>query len=123
MSFEQIDPTRMYQISGQVYPLQTGCISLAIAVGTTVIAASATQRHRIFGVVAQTNGAAPGLLILKAGAAQKLIVGPGTTAAGLPFTLPVIDSGYWETATNEAVLADVTTTAIYLTISYITYTP
>jgi len=120
---EIVDPIRKFMINGQVYTLATQYNTLTVSNNQSILAAVSTQRHRVMGIIAQTNGATPGVLTLKTGSTTRMIIAPGPSAQGGGFALPVIDSGYFETATNELLQADVGTTGIYLTVFYLTYTP
>lgn len=122
---EWIDPTKRYQVNGQVFAIDCAFASFAVGNNQAIVAGVTGRRHRVMGFLLQSQAAAIGTISLKdsnAGTVKILSVGP-SGAAGPPFLLPVIDGGYFDTVTGSGVYVDVFTNAIHLTVFYISYVP
>ena len=53
-----VDSIRKIQINGQVYPVTTQYFGFAVGAGQTILAANATQRHRVYAMSLQSSGGA-----------------------------------------------------------------
>jgi len=119
-----VDSIRKIQINGQVYPITTQYFGFAVGAGQTILAANATQRHRVYAMSLQSSGGAGiSFVTIKTGATSRfgLYLPPAT--GGFMNFIPFIEEGYFETATNEALTIDVVTAAAVINLTYITYTP
>lgn len=119
-----IDPTRTFQINGQVCPLQTAPYSVGVGLNQSIIALVFGKKIGIMGWKIQTNGAAVGAIDFKNGSGGAVIIRgmyPPPSAGGLTCDLPVVGSIYASTGTGVALYADTFTTAQHGNIFYITY--
>ena len=125
-----IDPVRMYEVarsgSGEVCQLESKGVAPGVANNTQLIAAVTGKKIRVMGIQAQSQGAAAGAFQLKSNSGgatltPAMYTPPNTNGAW--YQLPVINSGYMETATGHGLFVDVTTTGQSMLISYIVYTP
>lgn len=121
-----MDPTRKYEINGQVSTLKTAFLAGGTGNNQTVLAAITGERIRIMGLVAQSSTSTEGSFNLKSASGGATLF-PAMFApannAGKPFELPVTDSGYFETVAGEGLFADIVTAAVTIAVFYVTYTP
>lgn len=117
-----ISPPQYIQVSNQVCKIQVARLATVVAADQPIIAAVAGYVHRIMGwkIYAQGGGATGWQL--KAGAGGAVKTG-GILPAGGQDTLPIFEGGYFELATNQALVADVNTTGNDTNIFYITFIP
>lgn len=106
--------------------LKTVAVTLTASTSNIVVVTAVTgKKIRVMGFYCQTNGAANAAISIKdgsGGTAYESFIAPQNT--GLPFVLPVKDSGYWSTTTGNGVYADNgTATAGILVLRYVEYTP
>lgn len=106
-----------YEVKGQIYKLQSKYFAAAVAANQSVIAAVALYYHRIMGwdIFAQGGGATAGTFDVGGTNLWGWIL----PAAG-QFKRDVHDSGYFECATNQALLVDVNTTGCDINVFYLT---
>lgn len=127
MSFT-VDPVRTYEFrkggASEVCTLTSVPGAPGVANNTSLYAGVAGKKHRLMGMIAQSNGAI-GTLLLKSATGGSTILQtiaiPANTSP--PLILPITDSGYCETNAGEGIFCDVGTTAINLTLFVCTYTP
>ena len=122
-----IDPSRYYEVKGQVEPVRTQPAQLALGSNASVVAAVTGKRIRVLGFTAQGDGSA-GRIAFKDGSGGTRLFGPlniPSSATPETYFLPVIDSGYFETSTGVGLFADVGAFggAVNLNVFYIEYTP
>lgn len=120
------DPTRYFEVNGEKCPLLCAPVTLAAANAQLVIAAVTAKRIRVMGFDAQSTTAANAALNFDSGSGGTLIWGPVNlplSTSGILIEKPVINSGYFETATGVGLYADVATTGAFVNVYYITYTP
>jgi hypothetical protein len=122
-----VDPTRYFEIKGQVYVLKSASASPGVGNNSAIITAIALTRFRIMGLMAQSASVSTsGTLTLKNGSGGATLINafdPPIVTNSNPLILPIIDCGYEETSTGVGLYADVITTGIRLTVFYIAYTP
>lgn len=124
MAFEQIDPTRRYQVNGEVCPLNSGFVILAVGNDQTIIPAVSGKIHAVMGWIIQTNGAANGNFNLQDGAAGSIIHFSAMPSNAQPSDkLPIVNVPYFQTSVGNGLYTDVAGTGLTITIFYITYTP
>jgi len=114
-----IDPTRIYEVQGQRYELQTATLVAAVANNQSIIAAVSGYIHYLMGwkIYSLAGGATD--IDLKAGSGGTVLMNITLPAANKD-DLPVIDSAYFKLATNQALVCDVNTTGVHLNIFYLT---
>lgn len=119
-----IDPTRKYQIAGQVYPLLSVYFEPTVANNQQALANASGYKYRFMGGWAASAGAGVSVITFKDGTGGTNLLGmqPAGNAVGIDF-LPIIESGYAETTTGNGLFADVSTTAARVTVFYIKYKP
>lgn len=122
----KIDPTRIFEVNGEVCQLKSTQVMPGAGVDIGVIACPAGQRIRVMGWLIQSVGATAGSFKFKDGPGgtglTSILFAPPSTN-GDCFELPIVDSGYIETSTDELLYVDVAVAQLSMTIFYITYTP
>lgn len=119
-----VDPVRIYQIDGQVYPLLNIGAAFAVGANKVVRNASAGQRYRVMGWYAQAVGAAVSTFYFKSNAAGiSMAMTVPVITNGVIDKNPIIDSGYFETNTGEELRVDIATADLNLWVFYLLYTP
>lgn len=119
-----IDPYRVYEINGQVCPVQSVYKGVTVATNQTVIAAITGKRIRVMGVYAVASGAGNptvGLLDGSGGTVRWATTLPAYTVG--PVFLPIVQSGYFETTVGVGLFANGTVANSDLTVFYVEYTP
>jgi hypothetical protein len=121
-----IDPVRIYEYKDSgVSAVATGAVELGTGNNQVVVAAVTGKRIRVMGWSVQGTTSTQGYFYLKSASGGSLRTGrwtfPASTA--LPWHLPVIASGYFETVTGEGLYIDITTAALSMDLYYTTYTP
>lgn len=126
MSFDRIFPAKLFEgLGGEVTPLKSVGVALAVGNDQQVIAAVAGKRIRVMGWIAQS---------ITAAGQHQFKNGSGGTAftddhyapidtTGTKFEMSVISSGYFETDTGVGLFADITANNQRLTVFYVVYTP
>lgn len=120
-----IDPSRYFEIKGQVEPLRAHVANIPVALNTTALAAIAGKRIRVMGLMAQ-GSAAVTTLTLKNGNAGTSLFGPfniPSSATPNVLFLPVIDAGYFETSTGVGLFADCAGASTIVNLYYVEYAP
>lgn len=117
MSSIQFSPPGYYEVKGQIYKLKTAYLAAIVAANQSIIAAVPDYYHRIMGwdIFAQGGGATGGQFDVGGASAYGWIL-----PAGNKIQREVHDSGYFECATNQALLADVNTTGCDINVFYLT---
>jgi hypothetical protein len=121
-----VDPTRTFEIKGQVCPIQFKFTdSPVMGAEAVLIAAQSGKRIRVMGGVFTTDDPKNiGLLQLGDGAGANWIFGYWPPIRGTqPFILPISDTGYFETSTGNALYVFCTTNSCVYSLFYIVYTP
>lgn len=120
-----IDPTKVFQINGQVYKLDGTSFNFGVGNNQAAIAAVTGKIIRVMGLTAQSNAAAGSVFYKDSNAGTtKVQVSPAPTAAsGLFYTLPVINSGYFESLLSAGIYVDIFGAAVVSDLFYIIYTP
>jgi len=126
MSFP-FDPTRIYEINGQVYPLlSTPFTPVGTGNNQTAISGTAGKRIAVMGWIAQSSTGTVGSYLFKSStgpvALSSPLAAPPVTNGELHSFLPR-DSYYFKTALGDDLTIDVITAVVYMTIFYIVYTP
>ena len=125
MNFLQIDNARLFQAKGEVSPIRAAGGTFAVGNNQPVITAVSGYRLRAVGWQAQSDSAAGVAdFVLKNGSGGAMLHAPLSVPA-LPgvHNLPISYGGYFEADTNTAVVVDVTTNTIRLTVFYVSYIP
>lgn len=120
------DPVRYYEYKGQPSKL-TPAIDVSGSTGNKLLApAVAGLVYRLMGFVVQGGGASAGAvgIFSDTPSGSPNIFGYITVLGNTspPFVLPIIDSGYGETAVGKALYIAVTNQAVNGTYFYTTYT-
>lgn len=117
-----ISPPQYVQVNGTVCKVKTATLNTAVANNQMVIAAVASQVHRILGwkIFAQGGGATG--YNFKGGTSGTVYYN-GIRAATLEDYAQIFIGGYFELGINENLLTDVNTTGNATNVFYITYTP
>lgn len=121
-----IDPSRRFESRGRICPLSFFANTVGVGVNRLIAAAVPDQRIRCMGLAAQTQAAASGNLIFKSASGGTVICPSFYTPVstnGAFFFLPMTETGYFETNTNEGLYADCGTNDQSLLLFYITYAP
>ncbi len=118
-----VDPIRKFEIQGQVYTLQASITELAVGSDKVILSAVAATVIRVMGWLVSSDAASETAFRMKNGAGGGFLMstsyGPMKTLP--PFHLPVIDSGYFQAASNTALCADVATATCLITVFYLRY--
>ena len=125
MTFLQLDNARLFQAKGEISPIRSAGGTFAIGANQSVIAAVPGYRSRLVGWIAQSDSAATvSDFTLKNGSGGAILHALLSVPA-LPgaHNLPISYGGYFETDTNTALVIDVTTTALRITVFYVSYIP
>lgn len=123
---EHIDPTRYFQVKGEVCQMMSAFLSASVANDQTVITAVSGKRIRVMGLQMVSGGAGISTTSLKNGSGGTFlasVTAPANTSATPNVFWPIAESGYFETDTGVGLFIDVGTTACNVTILYLTYTP
>lgn len=119
-----IDPTKVFEINGEVCPVKSKYIGLAPGSNQTVISAVTGKRLRILGFHSTPSGAGNPSLVLLNGSGGTQLFGSVLQANTVgPLYLPVIESGYFETSTGVGLFATTATANLDLNVFYVEYTP
>lgn len=120
---EIVDPARKFMVNGQVALLSDAFSD--VAVGTTALLGADTgYTYRIMGLMLQGTTAVQGTVVIKGSGGAALmatITAPPNT--GLPFVLPVIDSGYTQSIVGEGLSVTVGGAVVAVNIFYLKYKP
>lgn len=118
-----IDPTRIYMINGQVYTLKTAQASFVVVNDQALVSAVAGYKVRIMGWKIQSFTNIVGSFQLKnsTGAFITAIMSAPALSTGFCNELPVVESGYEETATGAGLSVDTTVAAMSYNIFYLQY--
>jgi hypothetical protein len=118
-----IDPARVYERNGQVYPVIAIPCAFAVANNQVVVTGTTGYIIRVMGWSVQSNTATQGAMVLKSASGGTVLMSakyaPPNT--GLPWDLPITDSGYMETIVGQGLYCDVTAGAINLDVYVIKY--
>lgn len=119
-----IDPTRIFEIKGQVYPLLSVGAAFTVGANRVILAAVASYRYRVMGWYAQSTGAAVSTFFFKTNATgiSMAMTVPVITNGAIDKN-PIVASGYFETNTGEDLRCDVATTDLDLWVFYLKYKP
>lgn len=117
------DPTRIIMIKGQVSKVLCAFGILTVGGNQTLITGVSGAIYRVMGLIAQSDAAPQGYFRLKTGTSQIMayITAPPSTAP--PFLLPIVETGYWETNSGDALGIDVSANTIDISVFYIAYKP
>lgn len=128
--FERIFPAKLYEgTGGEVTKVLSAPVTLTASTNNqTVITGVAGKRIRVMGLIGFSDSTSVfGRVFFKDGNAGTMLlygVHLPTNNVGNQMTLPITNSGYFETSTGIGLFADLTTAAASaLTIFYIVYTP
>lgn len=119
-----IDPTRVYQIGGQVCPVISTFFAQGISANNALVTGVAGKVIAIMGLVVQSNNVAQGTLQLLDGSGGTNLysfLSPPNTA--LPFVLPIDNHNYGKTTVGNGLFSTILTQAQQFTLHYIIYTP
>lgn len=119
-----LDPTRVFEVQGEVCELKTAMVILAIGNNQEVIAAVSGKQIRVMGLCLAANTATqPGVVLRdgNGGTIKVAITPPANTNP--PFLWPIVDSGYFSLTVSTKLSADITTAAANIHVHYIEYTP
>lgn len=126
-NFLIVDPVRKFEIQGQVRVLQTAQFNFAAGANQEVISAGSGVRRRVMGWSLQSANAANGSIYFKSASGGTRLTAtfwpPAIAPTAVPWDVPVVDSGYFETITGEGLYCDVATQPVSGNIYFITYTP
>jgi len=125
MTFFQLDNARLFQAKGEITPINSAGGTLPVANNQTVVAAVAGYNIRVVGWIAQSDSAAAvSDFTLKDGSGGA-IKHALLSVPALPgvHNLPISYGGYFECTTNTALVIDVTTSALRITVFYVLYLP
>lgn len=123
-AYKLIDPIRIMQMQGQVYPLQSYAGGFSTNNNQAVVSAVSGQRVRVMGFWTQAASLTQGAYAFKSNSGGTFLT---PTYYCPPVTdpvdkFPLTETGYFETSTGHGLYVDVTTT-LQLTLFYIQYTP
>jgi len=123
--FEMIDPTRIFEVNGQVCLLSCATSVPTVANNQTVVAAVSGKRIRGMGLTAQSNvdAAIAGIALKSASGGSIIYQFYAPPRLSSPEHLPIAACGYFETNTGEGLYVDVSTNVAILNVFYIIYTP
>jgi hypothetical protein len=120
-----VDPTRIFEVNGQVCPLLTYSATVPVSTNTQLVAAVTGKRIRVMGYALQTNDASLiGVIEFldgSGGARKDAVYAP--VRGQQREKLPIVDSGYFETTTATGLFANVSVASVFATVFYIVYTP
>jgi hypothetical protein len=123
MSILIIDPTKVYQINGQAYALQSTGAVITTGLNQSLLAGVAGKRHRVLGFTGQGGSTAGDSGVSfrdgSGGVYKSYFYFPARTTG--PVLFPIVDSGYWETTTGNGIFVDVDTNTAIVNLFYITY--
>lgn len=125
MNFLQIDNARLFQAKGEISPIRAAGGSFAVGANQSVIAAVPGYRSRIVGWQAQSDSAAGVSDFALKNGSGGAILHAHLSVPALPgvHNLPISYGGYFEADTNTAVVIDVTTNTLRITVFYVSYIP
>lgn len=117
-----IDPTKIYEINGNACPVTPLPVVAGVGNNQVLIAGATGYRHRVMGKeIASQVGLTQ--LSFKSASNVKYVSNVNSIVSGVPYLLPITDSGYYETNTGDPLLVDVATNGFAGTIFYISYKP
>jgi hypothetical protein len=119
-----IDPTKVFEINGEVCPVKSKYVGFAPGANQTAIAAVTGKRLRVMGFFSTTSAAGnPTLALLNGSGGTVLFAATLQANTVRPTELPLVESGYFETSTGVGLFATTTTANLDLTLFYVEYTP
>ena len=122
-----VDPTRNFEIQGQVCTLVCAPIpssTLTVGNNRTVVAGVTGKRIRVMGYDAQGDAGISTIVFKSASGGTALTAAqyiPNGATAGLRYEKAIVDSGYFETLTDQGLFADITVAAVNLNLYYVIY--
>lgn len=122
-NFTMIDPTRIFEINGQVCPLLNYPAAIAVGNNRQMVAAASGKRHRVMGWKAQGDTGVSSMALKSASGGTFLTTAltmPSNAAGSFDF-LPIVACGYMETLTGEGLFVDVATNVLLINLWYVTY--
>lgn len=124
----KIDPTRIFEIKGQVYKLLVASDVALVGNNKIIVAAASGKITRVMGWLVSNATTTSGVYFsLHSSGGAKIATGVvlnANNAAGYaPGRQPITESGYGETVVGESLQMDIGTDNIYYNVYYITYTP
>lgn len=120
---ETFDPTRLFEIKGQVSTVTPAILTGTVNNNQSIKTAVTGKRIRVMGWEAQGVGPAISNLVFKSASGGSAISQKYYFSYLDIISMPITDSGYFETNTSEALVCDIAGDVINLTVYYITYTP
>jgi hypothetical protein len=125
-----VDSTRKFlnvrNGSQEVCAIKYVTFTSAPASNLSIIAAVTGKKIRVVQMFGQSSDAAIGAVRFESPAGTTIVNSiwlPLATTAGQLFLLPHNESGWFESATGEAIVADIATDDVNVTLGYIEYTP
>jgi hypothetical protein len=121
-----ISPPKVYEVNGEVCPVRSSVVSSVIANNVVVVAAATGRRVRLMGLMGFANTAA-GLsqILFKDGSGGAYITNgillDINTKPTLGLIMPIVDSGYCESSTGNALCVDILSASAAFTVFYIDY--
>lgn len=129
-NFLMIDPTRIYQIKGEVSKVLCASGGNTVGVNRTIVTGITGKLIRVMGwIITPVTTALPAnnsYFSLKSASGGTVIMNAMGLLAGVGGNdkLPIVDCGYAETlATGDGLFMDIVGSDLYWNIFYITYTP
>lgn len=124
MSCFVIDPTRIYEVKGQVSKVASSAGNATTGSGKTIVAAVSGSIIRVMGWTLQAQTVAATINFKSSGGTLLHdIVSLAAATDCKPDRLPMFYSGYFETLVGEGLVADVAGGSVYHNVYYITYQP
>lgn len=127
-NFTMIDPTRIFEINGQVCLLQSETPDnglYTVGANRRVLDAVTAKRIRVMGWASQGLAGVTAWALRSASGGTFIMpsVTSPSNAAGSSDFRPIVASGYMETHTGEGLYVNVNTSDLILQLWYIVYTP
>lgn len=129
MSFNQVNPLKVYEINGIPCKVKSAQSSGTVGNDRTVVSAVTGKIIRVMGFTITptvTNvalGNTPYIALKDGSGGTGLILYGVANGLGGSQGLPIVDSGYCETTVGNGLFMDVGIAAVYYTVFYIEYTP
>lgn len=119
-------PGKMFESAKDgVFKIKNATSSITASTNNTVVSAQSGKVIRVMGLVVHGSSATDGNIVIRSNNSTPLFfyLPFFKNTVTTPFILPVIDSGYEETAVGESLTIDAITAGCYYSIFYVIYTP
>jgi hypothetical protein len=119
-----ISPPQVYEVKGEVTKVLCSTNAYGTGNNQSIVTAVSGKIIRVMGFT--SSGTTVHSIGLKSNSGGTVLYAhyADTTIDGIPYLLPITDSGYFETTVSHGLFADITSAnAVNLNVFYITYTP